>query len=98
MPAHQHVWRNFQIQQVIFEAAVTLADLEHVPQATPGPEHGVDVGAFDGAAEAIPELLHVGPFAAGRLLELHLLRTLLCERLELHILVAADAQRLCHFL
>ena len=65
MPAHQHVWRNFQIQQVIFEAAVTLADLEHVPQVTPGPEHGVDVGAFDGAAEAIPELLHVGHLLLG---------------------------------
>ena len=63
--SHQHVRRNLQIQQIIFEAPPTLADLEDFPQATPGLEHGLDIWAFNSAAEAIPELLYVGPFATG---------------------------------
>ena len=59
----------------------------------------MDVRAFNGAAEAIPELLYVGPIATGRWLEFHLLRASLRERLELHILVVvAESQRHCHFL
>ena len=97
-PSHQHVGRNLQIQQIIFEAPPTLTNLEDFSQATPGLEHGLDVGAFDGAAEAIPELLHVGPFATGRSLELHRLGARFRERFFLQVIVAGDAQPLRHCL
>ena len=96
--SHQHVRRNLQIQQIIFEAPPTLADLEDCPQATPGPEHGFDVGAFDGAAEAISELLHVWPFGTGWSLELHRLGACFRERFIFQVIVAGDVQRLRHCL
>ena len=51
----------------------------------------MDVRAFDGAAETIPELLHMWPFVARRSLELHRLGACFCERLELQVIVAGDA-------
>ena len=80
------------MQDIILETATTLANAEDLSEAKPGSEHGLDVGALDGAAKDISHLLHVGPFVAPRSLELQLRRALLGKVFELRLWVNAQTE------